>query len=59
MTETRISSATSEVVIGFDRRFVRIGEPINPTGRKLLTAETARGDLSRVAAEGGRRRART
>ena len=35
MTETVISSATKEVVIGFDRPFVMIGERINPTGRKL------------------------
>ena len=41
MTETRISSATHEVVIGFERRFVMIGERINPTGRKLLAAEMA------------------
>src|SRR5687767_11835186 len=51
MTDTRISSDKKEVVIGFDRRFVMIGERINPTGRKLLAAEMARGDYSRVAAE--------
>ena len=39
MTDTIISSATREVVIGFDRPFVMIGERINPTGRKLLAAE--------------------
>ena len=32
MTDTVISSATSEVVIGFNRPFVIIGERINPTG---------------------------
>ena len=30
MTETVLSSATREVVIGFDRPFVVIGERINP-----------------------------
>ena len=32
MTETVLSSATKEVVIGFDRLFVVIGERINPRG---------------------------
>jgi 5-methyltetrahydrofolate--homocysteine methyltransferase len=51
MTETVISSASREVVIGFDRPFVIIGERINPTGRKLLAAEMAAGDYSRVEAD--------
>src|SRR6202050_858703 len=51
MTDTVISSATKEVVIGFDRPFVIIGERINPTGRKILAAEMAPGDFSRVAAD--------
>jgi 5-methyltetrahydrofolate--homocysteine methyltransferase len=51
MTETVVSSATREVVIGFDRPFVIIGERINPTGRKLLAAEMAAGDYSRVEAD--------
>jgi 5-methyltetrahydrofolate--homocysteine methyltransferase len=51
MTETVLSSATREVVIGFDRPFVIIGERINPTGRKLLAAEMAAGDYSRVEAD--------
>ena len=51
MTETIISSATKEVVIGFDRPFVIIGERINPTGRKLLAAEMAEGDYSRVQSD--------
>ena len=51
MTETVVSSATREVVIGFDHPFVIIGERINPTGRKLLAAEMAAGDYSRVAAD--------
>ena len=48
MTDTIVSSATKEVVIGFDRPFVIIGERINPTGRKILAEEMAAGDFSRV-----------
>jgi len=48
MTDTVISSATKEVVIGFERPFVIIGERINPTGRKLLAQEMKAGDFSRV-----------
>ncbi len=51
MTDTVISSATREVVIGFDRPFVIIGERINPTGRKILAAEMAAGDFTRVTAD--------
>src|SRR5919198_1256537 len=51
MTDTVVSSATKEVVIGFERPFVIIGERINPTGRKLLAAEMAAGDYSRVRAD--------
>jgi len=51
MTDTVISSATKEVVIGFERPFVIIGERINPTGRKILAAEMAAGDFSRVEAD--------
>jgi 5-methyltetrahydrofolate--homocysteine methyltransferase len=51
MTDTVISSATREVVIGFDRPFVIIGERINPTGRKILAAEMIAGDYSRVIAD--------
>lgn len=51
MTETTISSIKKDVVIGFERRFVIIGERINPTGRKLLAAEMAQGDYSRVVAD--------
>jgi 5-methyltetrahydrofolate--homocysteine methyltransferase len=46
-----LSSATREVIIGFDRPFVIIGERINPTGRKILAAEMAAGDFSRVEAD--------
>ena len=48
MTETVVSSATKEVVIGFERPFCLIGERINPTGRKKLAAEMAVGDYSTV-----------
>src|SRR5919112_6000055 len=48
MTETVLSSPTREVVIGFERPFVIIGERINPTGRKILAAEMAAGDFNRV-----------
>ena len=51
MIETRVSSYKQEVVLGFDRRFVIIGERINPTGRKLLAAAMAAGDYSGVVAD--------
>lgn len=51
MTDTVVSSATREVVIGFDRPFAIIGERINPTGRKLLAEEMKNGDFSRVESD--------
>jgi len=51
VTETVLSSATKEVVIGFDRPFVIIGERINPTGRKQLAAEMAAGNFDTVVAD--------
>ena len=51
MTDTIISSASKEVVIGFDRPFTVIGERINPTGRRLLAGEMKAGDFSRVEAD--------
>ncbi|MCZ4283173.1 dihydropteroate synthase, partial [Kiloniella laminariae] len=51
MTRTIVSSATKEFAIGFDEPFCIIGERINPTGRKLLAAEMAAGDYSRVEAD--------
>ena len=51
MTETVLSSATKTVVIGYERPFCVIGERINPTGRKLLAAEMAAGDYSRVESD--------
>ncbi len=51
MTETVVSSATKELVIGFDRPFVIIGERINPTGRKIMAEEMKNGDYSRVESD--------
>ena len=48
MIETRITSATKEVVISYEKPVVLIGERINPTGRKKLTAALEAGDLSIV-----------
>src|SRR3954452_1883041 len=48
MTDTVLYSASREVVIGFDRPFVIIGERINPTGRKKLAVEMAAGDFTTV-----------
>lgn len=51
MVDTVVSSATKEIAIGFERPFCVIGERINPTGRKLLAAEMAAGDFSRVESD--------
>ncbi len=51
MTDTVISSVNKEIVIGFDRPFVVIGERINPTGRKILAAEMVAGNYSRVESD--------
>jgi 5-methyltetrahydrofolate--homocysteine methyltransferase len=51
MTKTVLSSATKEVVIGFDQPFCVIGERINPTGRKKLAAAMKVGDYSMVEAD--------
>jgi 5-methyltetrahydrofolate--homocysteine methyltransferase len=51
VTDTILSSASREVVIGFERPFVIIGERINPTGRKLLAAEMAAGNFETVVAD--------
>ena len=51
MTRTILSSATKEVIIGFDQPFVIIGERINPTGRKILAAEMTQGNFKRVEAD--------
>ncbi|MDN5858826.1 MAG: dihydropteroate synthase [Pseudonocardia sp.] len=49
--QTRVSSATREVVIGADQPFCLIGERLNPTGRKLFAEQLRRGDLSRLAVD--------
>ena len=49
--ETRVSSATKEVIIGDGRPTVLIGERINPTGKKRLAAALQAGDLQLVRSE--------
>jgi len=51
VTNTIISSASKEIILGFDQPFVVIGERINPTGRKLLAEEMKNGDYSRVQSD--------
>jgi len=51
VTDTLVSSATREVVIGFERPFVVIGERINPTGRRKLAEEMAAGSFDTVIAD--------
>lgn len=51
MTRTILTSATKEVVIGFDQPFCVIGERINPTGRKKLAAEMKAGNYATVEAD--------
>ena len=51
MTRTVLSSATKEIVIGFDAPFCVFGERINPTGRKLLAEEMANGNYDRVQSD--------
>src|SRR5262249_39304080 len=51
MTETVLSSATKQVVIGFERPFVIIGERINPTGRPKLAEEMQGGNFDTVVAD--------
>jgi len=48
MTKTILSSASKEIIIGFDQPFVMIGERINPTGRKILAKEMKQGNFTRV-----------
>lgn len=51
MTDTIVSSASKEHVIGADHPFTIIGERINPTGRNILAEEMKAGDFSRVEAD--------
>jgi len=46
--ETRLRSATKEVVIGHGHRFCLIGERINPTGRRIFQEQLRAGDLSAI-----------
>ena len=46
--ETRLRSATKEVVLGHDRPFCIIGERINPTGRRIFQEQLRAGDLSAI-----------
>ena len=49
--ETKVSTEKKEVIISYERPTVIIGERINPTGRKKLTAALKEGDLSIVKKE--------
>jgi len=49
--ETIVSSATKEVIISDTRPTVLIGERINPTGKKKLTAALQAGDMAIVHRE--------
>jgi 5-methyltetrahydrofolate--homocysteine methyltransferase len=49
--ETRVTSASREVIIGGGRPTVLIGERINPTGKKRLAEALRAGDLSVVREE--------
>ena len=51
MSRTVLSSASKEVIIGFDEPFCIIGERINPTGRKKLSDQMKAGDYSTVEAD--------
>jgi 5-methyltetrahydrofolate--homocysteine methyltransferase len=48
LQETRIRSASKEVVLGGNHRFVLIGERINPTGRRIFQEQLRAGDLSAI-----------
>jgi 5-methyltetrahydrofolate--homocysteine methyltransferase len=51
MSRTVLSSASQEVVIGFEQPFVIIGEKINPTGRPKLAEEMREGNFDTVVAD--------
>ncbi len=48
LLETKLRSATAEVVIGHHRPFCLIGERINPTGRRIFQEQLRAGDLSAI-----------
>jgi 5-methyltetrahydrofolate--homocysteine methyltransferase len=49
--DTRISSATKEVTISYEKPTILIGERINPTGKKKLAAALLAGDMEVVKGE--------
>jgi 5-methyltetrahydrofolate--homocysteine methyltransferase len=51
LMETKVSSATKEVVISDSRPTVLIGERLNPTGKAKLAAALQSGDMQVVQAE--------
>ena len=48
LQQTRIRSASREVVIGGMHRFCIIGERINPTGRRIFQEQLKAGDMSAI-----------
>ena len=46
--ETKLRSATDEVIIGRGHRFCLIGERMNPTGRRIFQEQLRAGDLSAI-----------
>lgn len=46
--ETRIRSASREVIIGRNHKFCIIGERINPTGRRIFQEQLRNGDMSAI-----------
>lgn len=49
--KTYLTSSTKTVIVGGDQPVRVIGERINPTGKKLLSAELRQGSLARVVQE--------
>lgn len=49
--QTYVTSSTKTVAVGGDNPIRIIGERINPTGKKLLSAELRQGSLARVVQE--------
>jgi 5-methyltetrahydrofolate--homocysteine methyltransferase len=48
LLETKIRSASKEVVLGGMHRFCIIGERINPTGRRIFQEQLRAGDMSAI-----------
>ncbi|NMB40844.1 MAG: dihydropteroate synthase [Firmicutes bacterium] len=51
MAETKVSGKTKEIIISSEKPTVLIGERINPTGRKKLSAELQKGNLDIIEKE--------